>query len=660
MSYRVDTFGDGGKLISSETRPLNSVEVPGEWELDWKVHLPPESDTGASKAAQITKPPSHPKKKQGGQQQATLDDVDHPQFDEDDKWPRRLLDVNTMISHQWQPGNTYGSVVEPRYSVLSYTWGRWRIRDPQSTVKSLDVKGIPWTIPQVETRHFTVEEFKTVLQLIVEASQKRFRLLHQASTFVWLDVACISQFEPSSIANSEVGRQAKIFRNADFGYVWLTTQTPKDVEILFDINGVDLSPEDAVRFFSGFCKILDDPWFDSMWTLQESYLQHGANFVTNTGLCHHDPFKLKPAGLFQLRNLADGFLLQHERRGGFGSHTEPNFKEFKRTWAQKGLQDPRSNSPLQILASSQFRTSEDELDRVYGIMQIFGDEFQVGKARSVAKGGKPVGQKFTLLELQDELGGLIIHRSAMASQLFCHREPSLAGRAWRICGRASVPETYSHASQQFETMAQNLSAAGAASAAGASGNMSPTRNLEMTITKQSLLQADCAMRLVPSQQSLPWAMFEGRVCRFDRLIHSSKSKHFLPSSSWCDIYLDPGPDFTNVDTKNVESLFKQFSEDVLMVLSLTPKIEEESRHKICRFSGLLLLKPGDAALAHHKTRRDWQSSFDNVGRQAWARVGTCQLVWDDPGTDESDTRRHEVKTIWGTSDEWKVEKGIWG
>lgn len=69
--------------------------------------------------------------------------MDHPSFDLACPWPRRLLNVSNMTLYKWEPGNTYCGVSSPSYAVLSYTWGRWRIKDKESKVESLDIRGIP-------------------------------------------------------------------------------------------------------------------------------------------------------------------------------------------------------------------------------------------------------------------------------------------------------------------------------------------------------------------------------------------------------------------------------------------------------------------------------------------------------------------------------------
>lgn len=146
--------------------------------------------------------------------------------------------------------------------------------------------------------------------------------------------------------------------------------------------------------------------------------------------------------LFQVRGLAvhyDGsasYKVERDRSKG-----EEDFALFEDMWSRSGLQGPLSASPMQVLACATWRTCSFDLDRVYGIMQIFGDDFRVGKARSkrVVLEDAETNESFTLLELEDELGTLVMERFPSISQLFQHEQAPILGRAWRICGRASVP-----------------------------------------------------------------------------------------------------------------------------------------------------------------------------------------------------------------------------
>lgn len=623
------------------TKPVETVEVPGEWNVKWKVHLPsisPQSISGVATNVTSSPYPSSTKTEQNiAVSSPILDDSDHPDFDENDRWPRRLLDVSTMTSYKWQPGNVYGGVAEPFYSVLSYTWGRWRIRGSHSGVKSLEIQGVPWEIPKVDPKHFTAEQFKNTLQLMVDTSNRQNRIRHRSSNFVWLDIACIPQSQQSAIAASEVGRQARIFRNADIGYVWLTTAAAREVEKLCDRAMTD-TPTEMAEHFQSFCKILADPWFRSMWTLQESFIRRDAYILTTARLCFRDRYGFLPLSLSRLRDVADEDLTRHKHHNGFGVEAEPHFTSFEQIWSQAGIQEPRTNSPMQVLASARFRTCEVELDRVYAIMQIFGDEIKVGKARALTDGERAAAQSWTLLTLEDELGALLLKHFPLMSQLFCHDEPPLPGKAWRICGRSTVPYRFGHASLALDTRFPGV-------------KKDDTRLFP---------EPDCVLSFSPSTESLTWATFNGRVCRFDRVVECSKSEHFTPPSSWMNVYLDAGPDCSNFDGSDVDGIFKYFDPETLMVLSLSPPLGTQDPSHTFRWAGMLLMSPGEAALSCHQTRRQWQRSLDHVGRQAWARVGLCLLDWNEPDTGRMDRTRSEVRTLLGASEDWQLQQGFWG
>ena len=58
-------------------------------------------------------------------------------------WPRRLLHVPTLTSCEWQPGNVYGGVTEPEFNAITYTWGRWRLKDHElPNVPPIGIRGV--------------------------------------------------------------------------------------------------------------------------------------------------------------------------------------------------------------------------------------------------------------------------------------------------------------------------------------------------------------------------------------------------------------------------------------------------------------------------------------------------------------------------------------
>ncbi len=120
-------------------------------------------------------------------------------------WPRRLLHVVTLTSVVRNDGNVFAGVKEPRYDILSYTWGRFTC----SKGRAIDVRGIEWKIPAIDESHFTVEEFEAVI-----------RQVGRDVEFIWVDIACIHQ-EDEALKAEDVGNQAGIFKNAHKAFIWL-------------------------------------------------------------------------------------------------------------------------------------------------------------------------------------------------------------------------------------------------------------------------------------------------------------------------------------------------------------------------------------------------------------------------------------------------------
>src|ERR1041384_2288504 len=121
----------------------------------------------------------------------------------EDYWPRRLLHIPTMTSVQRHTADEYiepnGKVhKQPRFSILTYTWGRFT----QDYGPALPINGTKWKIPSVKPEHFTVENFQKVVDM---------HLGSEDIEWAWIDVACIDQRENSSDNAEEVGHQASVF-----------------------------------------------------------------------------------------------------------------------------------------------------------------------------------------------------------------------------------------------------------------------------------------------------------------------------------------------------------------------------------------------------------------------------------------------------------------
>ena len=159
------------------------------------------------------------------------------------RWPKRLLHVPSMTSFAWSLGNVYGGVTEPRYNAISYTWGRFRLDRKLKTgnkkllkkygsVTGIMIHGLNWDTPKIYPEHFTEQEFRAVL---LAACQPREDIIGGKVDFLWVDIACIHQTDPAENAD-EVGRQAKIFQNAETAYAWLAKHHTKEMRASLEVR----------------------------------------------------------------------------------------------------------------------------------------------------------------------------------------------------------------------------------------------------------------------------------------------------------------------------------------------------------------------------------------------------------------------------------------
>lgn len=202
------------------------------------------------------------------------------------EWPQRLLHVESMTSHQRKEGDVYGGQKEPQYNILTYTWGRFALPHDGP---ALNIHGVEWPIPPINPRHFKVAEFEHVIR----------KSAHEGGVgWVWVDIACIDQRDDSLSKKEEVGRQASIFQKANHTYIWLCRLDTRDLQqALDDVNAayVDISlhaenlpnPESREwwlrRTIRGLERLFSDPWFSSLWTLQEAFLRQDAFIMSKSG-----------------------------------------------------------------------------------------------------------------------------------------------------------------------------------------------------------------------------------------------------------------------------------------------------------------------------------------------------------------------------------------
>lgn len=107
-------------------------------------------------------------------------------------------------------------VLPLRYTVISHTWGRWRIRGQDSEIQ---IEGVPWMIPR-NTR-FDVESLPNeFLSLYQRKDSSRWL----QTRYIWFDLFCIPQDRTKDEfrrrAQLEIQKQAAIFRRAYQAVAW--------------------------------------------------------------------------------------------------------------------------------------------------------------------------------------------------------------------------------------------------------------------------------------------------------------------------------------------------------------------------------------------------------------------------------------------------------
>lgn len=351
-------------------------------------------------------------------------------------WPLRLLHIPSMTSIQRTGESTYGVDKQPRYATLTYTWGRFRA-EPGSP--ALGIKGTTWTIPPVKEAHFTVEAFGNVITEISKVVDH-----------AWIDVACIDQ-ENRAVKMSEIGRQAAIFMQAHCSFVWLNYHThdalQRTLDDVFDLRNV-MSVSTPRTTMLKRCQILSgalaslfsDPWFSSLWTLQEAVLRKDAKILS----CDARPVTLRHDRNRQIHieNISNlGWNLTNTM--GLIMPTSLKFerlgKQIQEILEESGFAIHFLSNPNVSYGAAAYRTTKHPLDRVYGIMQVYG--FRLGES------ARP-DIEVTMAELEEQLGEALVNKSPLLAQMFVHTREPAQHKSWMITQHSRVPQQW-----QFYTTA---------------------------------------------------------------------------------------------------------------------------------------------------------------------------------------------------------------
>lgn len=382
----------------------------------------------------------------------------------EDYWPRRLLHIATMTSHERTGRGTYGTAEFPRYSILSYTWGRWQVEDEGmeqdrtrlGSHRALPVLGTTWAIPCVGEAHFTVEAFQRVVYRMGRSLSNDGKDKEEIE-WAWIDIACIDQ-EDEAVKMDEVGRQVSIFRNAARAYVWLC-RTANDAlgGAMYVIKkaggdfsfqpwgreGVEAPSLGALRVLrDAIATVLDDPWFSSLWTLQELMMRNDAVILGREASVVGGEASLTSDVEYLMSCCAN--ILKEVTRTAEGEPAgsrnaddlEPGVRDVLADLGDRiycsGVTAALDTSNSNMLYGvAQFRQTRRPEDRIYGIMQVY--DVRVGQSV------RPTEPRPGLDMLAAEFGLAINARSALRGQLFVHTVAAPAGSSWCITEASGVP-----------------------------------------------------------------------------------------------------------------------------------------------------------------------------------------------------------------------------
>ena len=371
-------------------------------------------------------------------------------------WPLRLLHMRTitslerqevpiMTSLERQEGNIYGDFVQPDYNILSYTWGRWQVADG---TPALVVRGVPWRIPAIDKKHFSATQLQKVIWNISREERSKDEE-RTSDVFVWIDIACIDQ-EDERVKAIEIGRQAAIFANAKRAYIWLSHLDEAELrlcdEVLYDSSErLVLAEGDEARhtvedkaWIESLVQVLEtllrDPWYTSLWTLQEMHLRADAVILSkSSSLFRRKAGNGNALGLGNLVTNCTSIYNELTRRALHGQQLacSVSYTKILTLIERLGLYHGPWENPILLYGAARHRTTRDPNDRVYGIMQVYG--FRLGSS------AQP-GQTFTLANLEYQLARAHNARSALPAQLFVHTRIIEVGDCWRMDSESKLPQ----------------------------------------------------------------------------------------------------------------------------------------------------------------------------------------------------------------------------
>ncbi|KUI53582.1 hypothetical protein VP1G_00880 [Cytospora mali] len=351
-------------------------------------------------------------------------------------WPRRLLHIqgDNLVSVERTGTSTYGSFEAPPYNVLTYTWGRFEAK-PGEAGDAVGIQNVPWAIPRIKPEHFGVDDFRAVIKRVL-----------RGCSHIWLDIACIHQ-EDDDEKMDEIGHQAAIFDRAEHCYVWLRHTNSELLQSVYDVfqswdqtqdwfvdqlnsqRGV----ENLQSWHDSLSNFFSDPWFTSLWTLQEAFLRPDSFVVTrDNGIPLIDGKRCRLhhilSDCWNWINRLDRLI----RLDRLPIDRVEYIRGLVSLVEHYGVRVLSTGSPMGLYAVSANKTPRDPLDKIYGIMQVFG--------LSLGASIQP-HRTWTLPELEDQLGASLNEADPVTAQAFVHLTDPPSLRSWRVSPKIWVDES---------------------------------------------------------------------------------------------------------------------------------------------------------------------------------------------------------------------------
>lgn len=267
--------------------------------------------------------------------------------------------------------------------------------------------------------------------------------------WIWVDIACIDQ-ENDSVKMYEVGKQASIFKKAANTFVWLCHSSSDTLTRSFNIlesRGPELwwtygkLPHLSLvqDIYEAAKTIFGDPWFSSLWTLQETLMRNDALILSATAepvivdseyFLHMVMLINTCVNIYERLNTSLDEGTDPEEDGETLQQTRTIISNILRLIAQAGFYYTYSTNPNVQYGTAKHRRTRDKVDRVYAIMQIYN--IRVGQ--SLRPNDRP-----SVEALIREFGLAINSRSPLLGQLFLHATQPQLGQSWCITEESIVP-----------------------------------------------------------------------------------------------------------------------------------------------------------------------------------------------------------------------------